>query len=54
MGFIIKDNGKGVHAEARRESFVIFTDHGDKRIELSWNQLEELKLLLQRLEEHNK
>ena len=28
----------GLHLETRRESFVIYTAHGDERIELDYNQ----------------
>lgn len=53
MGEILADNDKGVHAEARRESFVLFTDFGDQRLELPWDRLAEASALVARLDEHS-
>lgn len=44
--------GEGLHAEARRESFTLYTDHGDDRIELKWDYFDKIPLLLDRLREH--
>jgi hypothetical protein len=49
MGLILNDNNKGLHAEARRESFVLYTDMGEDSIELAWELLDELELLVTKL-----
>lgn len=49
MGFIVKNNDKGVHGEARRESFTLFTGYGNQSIELNWSQLEEVEFVLNEL-----
>lgn len=54
MGLILDDNDKGVHAEMRRESFVLFSDFGDDRIELGYDKLDELKLLVDKIVEKRK
>lgn len=38
MGLLL-ESVEGLHAEARRESFVIYTDFGRERIELEWSKL---------------
>jgi hypothetical protein len=53
MGMILKDNEKGVHAEACRETFKLFTDFGHQSIELDWEKLEETYNLVRRLREHS-
>lgn len=47
MGFILDDHDKGIHAECRRESFVIFDDFGRGfSVELDNEQIDELKYLV--------
>ena len=53
MGMIMNTpDGSDVHAEARRESFTLYTDFGHERIELLWKDLPHLKTLLADLERH--
>ena len=50
MGLILDDHEMGIHAEARRESFTLFSDYGkDWNIELSWSDLPELAYLVRKL-----
>ncbi len=45
MGYILSQSegaSARIHAERRRESFVLYTDHGQDRIELPWELLPEL------------
>lgn len=57
MGMVNPNPKKKLHAEARRESFVIYTDFGDQRMELSWDKLvaldEHLKWLKNHAEQNN-
>lgn len=47
MGFIVRNNDKGIHGECRRESFVIYGDFGaDFHVELSWDKLSELEYVI--------
>lgn len=46
MGFILPDKNQGIHVETRQQSFVIFTDFGNTRIELPYRNLNELIDLL--------
>jgi hypothetical protein len=39
------ENSK-LYAEARRESFSVFTDFGDEGFEVEWDQLENLETLV--------
>jgi len=50
MGLVLQ--GEGLHAEARRESFVLYNNFGDNRIELEWKLFDQLPLLVDRLREH--
>ncbi len=52
MGIIVKDNANGVHGEARRESFVLFTDYGCHSVEFYWKQMDELCQIIDRLKKH--
>lgn len=50
MGMILSDHDKGIHAEARRESFVLYDDFGDTfSVELLWSDLPELSYLVKQL-----
>lgn len=51
-GLILDDHEMGIHAEARRESFALYSDFGkDWSIELPWDDLRELSYLVRKLEE---
>lgn len=53
MGMIFEDNDQDIHAEAKTESFCLFSDYGkDWSIELHWHQLDELKRLVGDLHEY--
>lgn len=52
MGRLLRDSGQNIHAEARRKSFVLYTDFGEKRIELDWDQLDETHRLVCDLKEY--
>lgn len=55
MGLILDDHKKGVHAEARRESFSIYGDFGEGfDMELDWNDLPEVLYLVKKLVIHAK
>lgn len=49
MGLVLDDSERGLHVEARRESFVIFSDYGKESIELEYNMLAELESLLSQI-----
>jgi phage host-nuclease inhibitor protein Gam len=50
MGMILKTpRGSKLHAEVRRESFVVYTDHGDQRIEVEYDQLPHLEELCRQI-----
>lgn len=52
MGMILDTNGR-VHAEARRESFVIYDDFGKGfSVELEWDWLDDLEEAVRELREH--
>lgn len=53
MGCIMDDNNKGIHAEAKRDSFALHTDFGRESMELDWEQLDELILLVHRLKTYH-
>lgn len=48
MGMIL-ESSDGLHAEARRYSFVVYTDRGERRLELPWRCLTDLAILVDRL-----
>ena len=51
MGFIVDEpDGSKIHGEARRESFVVYTDWGDTRVELDWSEFNNLKYIIAELE----
>jgi hypothetical protein len=53
MGMILADNDQGLHAEAKTDSFCLFSDFGkDWSIELDWGQLSELRRLVGELTEY--
>lgn len=54
MGMILDiRDGEKVHAESRRQSFVLFTDFGEDRIELTWDYLDDLIAAAQALKAHH-
>jgi|GEM_PF-3330035 len=54
MGMILDLKNGEIHAEARSESFVIFTDFGEDRIELLWVQMAAVKEAVRALERYGK
>ncbi len=55
MGYILSSSegvGSKVHAESKRESFVLYTDFGDDSIELDWELLPQLIQSAQALQKH--
>ncbi len=48
MGFILESEDD-IHGESRRESFVIYTDYGEDRIELEWDKLDAMIRMAQKL-----
>ena len=44
--------GGVVHGEARRTSFVLFTDYGRESLELEWSQFEEVEAMLRQLRDY--
>ena len=55
MGYVLDDHDKGIHAEARRESFLLYDDFGHGfHLELDWSKLDELAFLVRRLVKYRK
>ena len=57
MGYILSEaegiDFEGLHGELRRESFVIYTDYGEDRIELLYSDLPKLVKLIQIIEDNH-
>lgn len=50
MGVMMDDNNQGIHAEARKESFIICDDAGEHfSLELEWELLDELQMIVEQL-----
>lgn len=54
MGMILEDNNHNLHVECRSRSVVIYTDYGDERIEIDFDQFQELKYMINKADEYLK
>jgi hypothetical protein len=56
MGFLLPSTGtkkRGqIHGESKNDTFVLYTDNGEQRIELSWDRIDDLARMANRLRKY--